>query len=75
MLKQISEDPPFVSEEEHARITACTPANFADIPPILRWGDEAEVEVGGEGWWDTKMSGKLWVTEEWAAIAHIAVGP
>lgn len=63
MLTKIDQAPAHISEDEHAQLTASTPASFADIPPVLRWGDVGDVEVGGEGWWDGKVAGRIYVTE------------
>jgi nucleotide-sensitive chloride channel 1A len=66
MLAQLSSPPTYVSQEEHDALTSSTPESFTDIPPILRFLDE-EVEVvlsPATGWWEGKVKGKLWVTEE-----------
>jgi hypothetical protein len=63
MLTKIDQPPAHISEDEHTQLTASTPASFADIPPVLRWGDVGEVEVGGEGWWDGRVAGRIYVTE------------
>ena len=68
MLEVLTAAPVFSSPEENDRLTSSTPANFADIPPVLRFEDaDAEVSLtpstGLDGWTDGKVQGKLWVTE------------
>ena len=65
MLTPTSTPPTHITPEEHVALTSSTPADFQSIPPVLRWSSEnVAVEVGGEGWYEGKIQGKLWVTEE-----------
>ncbi|TYJ54961.1 hypothetical protein B9479_004373 [Cryptococcus floricola] len=75
MLTQTSAPPQSISPEQHAQLTSSTPASFTDIPPVLRWEDDAEVELsslsgGWEAWGSqgTKAGGRLYVTEESVAF-------
>lgn len=72
-LTPISQPPRFVSAEQHAELTSATPADFADIPPVLRWQGDVEVQPPSEDSDETdatanghadKLKGTLWVTEE-----------
>ncbi|WWC58584.1 uncharacterized protein I303_101127 [Kwoniella dejecticola CBS 10117] len=72
MLSPINEPPHSITPEEHAQITSSTPSSFVDIPPILRWADDVEVDVtlspltgGWEGWASSngRVKGKLSVNE------------
>lgn len=45
MLEATSTVPRHISPESHAEMTSSTPADFGDIPPILRWEDDASVEL------------------------------
>ncbi|ORX34301.1 regulator of volume decrease after cellular swelling-domain-containing protein [Kockovaella imperatae] len=72
MFTPTSDVPPFVTPEAHDALTSSTPASFNDIPPTLRFQDDA-VEVTMEpsrGWdWSGRIKGKIWVTE--AAIVFL----
>nr|XP_019014979.1 uncharacterized protein I206_01067 [Kwoniella pini CBS 10737]OCF53760.1 hypothetical protein I206_01067 [Kwoniella pini CBS 10737] len=69
MLSPIDVPPNSISVEEHSQITSSTPNSFIDIPPILRWLDEVEIELSplNNGWekWQNlgKIKGNLWVNE------------
>ncbi|KAL1407727.1 hypothetical protein Q8F55_007160 [Vanrija albida] len=80
MLTPITTPPHSISPEAHAELTSRTPASFADIPPILRWEDDAEVLVDSGSWqWEgagaangggaQRVPGRLFVTE--AAVAFL----
>ena len=68
MISPLTEPPSFVSPEEHASLTSSTPGSFVDIPPVLRWGDEADISMmpSSGGWenWPARVHGKVYVTEE-----------
>lgn len=49
-LTPISQPPHAISPEEHDALTSSTPANFDDIPPVLRWEDEAEISLAVPSW-------------------------
>jgi nucleotide-sensitive chloride channel 1A len=66
MLSPLNAPPTYITPEEHTSLTSSTPTSFVDIPPVLRWSDEA-VEVSlapHDGFWAGKVKGQLWVTEE-----------
>jgi len=76
MLTPTTAPPNSVTPEAHAELTSRTPASFSDIPPVLRWEDDAEVELASPNWthWpaaaDTAnggvnagVKGRLYVTE------------
>jgi nucleotide-sensitive chloride channel 1A len=77
MLTPTTAPPPQITPEAHAELTSRTPASFADIPPILRWEGDAEIELASAQWayWGNDASapangvvggvqGRLYVTEE-----------
>lgn len=73
MLSPISAPPTSISPEDHAQLTSSTPSSFSDIPPVLRWSDQVEVELsstngGWESWSSPRSQGKLYVTEESVAF-------
>lgn len=49
-LTPIAQPPHAISQEEHDALTSSTPANFDDIPPVLRWQGEAEVSLAVPSW-------------------------
>lgn len=76
MLTPITSPPPSISPAAHDELTSSTPASFADIPPVLRWEDDAEVVVESGSWtWGegaasangsgapARVAGRLYVTE------------
>lgn len=78
MLTPATTAPHHITVEEHSALTSSTPADFSSIPPVLRWSSEnVAVEVGGEGWYEGKVNGQLWVTEEYVRffLSHGAVHP
>ncbi|KGB77690.2 chloride channel nucleotide-sensitive 1A [Cryptococcus deuterogattii R265] len=73
MLSPIIAPPASISPEDHAQLTSSTPSSFSDIPPVLRWSDQVEIELsstngGWESWPSPKSQGKLYVTEESVAF-------
>lgn len=77
MFSLISEAPPSVTPEQHAELTASTPASFTDIPPVLKFEGDVEVELdpsldglkagsranGHSAGATQHLDGKLWATE------------
>jgi len=63
-LESISVKPKFISVEEHAALTTTTPASWSDIPPILRFSEEAvKIEFDPAYQGKVEYKGDLWVTE------------
>lgn len=69
MLTPITAPPVSITLERHAELTSSTPASFSDIPPVLRWENDATVELATpgapQGWASgVAVPGRLYVTEE-----------
>lgn len=77
MFTLISEAPSSVTLEQHAELTASTPASFTDIPPVLKFEGDVEIELdpnlpglkagsranGHQSSSVQHLDGKLWATE------------
>lgn len=69
----LTSTPRHISADAHAELTSATPADFAEIPPILRWEGEVEVTPpatndGTANGHADKQTGTLWVTEEYGLV-------
>ena len=66
MFTPTTEVPHYISPDGHDDLTSSTPSSFQDIPPILRFQDDAVevIIVPTIGWaGDGKVKGRIWVTE------------
>ena len=66
MLTLTTDVPQYISPDAHDDLTSATPSSFQDIPPILRFQDDAAdvIVVPSIGWaGNGKVKGRIWVTE------------